>query len=202
MQPLVLAFEDLQWSDPTSLDLLSAVAESGAQAPLYILATARSEFQAPWRPRAHHALVTIPPLNRANVRRIIGALAAGAPLSKHIIDTISERSGGVPLFVEEVTRLLLERSEQSDVEAIPPTLQQSLSARLDNLGAEREIAEMGAVLGREFSYALLRDVAGLPDASLQASLARLTNANILLVDGVAPEARYRFRHASDPGRGL
>jgi tetratricopeptide (TPR) repeat protein len=195
VQPLVLAFEDLQWSDPTSLDLLSAVAESGAQAPLYILATARSEFQAPWRPRAHHALITIPPLNRANVRRMIGALAARAPLSKHIIDTISERSGGVPLFVEEVTRLLLERSQQSDVEAIPPTLQQSLSARLDNLGAEREIAEMGAVLGREFSYALLRDVAGLPDASLQASLARLTNANILLGDGAAPEARYRFRHA-------
>ena len=195
VQPLVLAFEDLQWSDPTSLDLLSALAESGARAPLYILATARSEFQAPWRLRPHHALIAIPPLNRANVRRMIGSLAARDPLSKHIVDTIGERTGGVPLFVEEVTRLLLERSEQSDVEAIPPTLQQSLSARLDNLGAEREIAEMGAVLGREFSYALLRDVAGLPDASLQASLARLTNANILLVDGAAPEARYRFRHA-------
>ena len=79
VQPLVLAFEDLQWSDPTSLDLLSALAKSGAQAPLYVLATARNEFQAPWRPRAHHALIAIPPLNRANVRRMIGALAARDP---------------------------------------------------------------------------------------------------------------------------
>ena len=126
---------------------------------------------------------------------MVDALASGAPLTSNVVDSVSERTGGVPLFVEEVTRLILERGEQSGMDAIPPTLQQSLAARLDRLGAAREIAEIGAVLGREFSYTLLRDVSGLPDVSLQASLARLTEADILVVAGARPAASYRFKHA-------
>ena len=108
---------------------------------------------------------------------------------------MTERSGGVPLFVEEVTRLLLERGEQGGVQAIPPTLQQSLMARLDRLGPAREVAQIGAVIGRDFSYQLVRAVAGIDDAPLQAALERLAEADILLVQGLPPEADYRFKHA-------
>jgi class 3 adenylate cyclase/predicted ATPase len=195
VQPVILAVEDLQWSDPTSLDLLSALAESGARAPLFIVATTRPGFHAPWNPRPHHTLIALAPLDSTGVRVMVDALASGAPPTSNVVDAVSERTGGVPLFVEEVTRLILERGEQSGMDAIPPTLQQSLAARLDRLGAAREIAEIGAVLGREFSYTLLRDVSGLPDVSLQASLARLTEADILVVAGARPAASYRFKHA-------
>jgi len=193
VQPVILAVEDLQWSDPTMLDLLCMLAESGAGAPLFIVATARPEFRAPWSPRPHHALIALEPLDSTEVRMMVEALAADGSLTRNVVDYVSERTGGVPLFVEEVTRLILERGEQSGVDAIPPTLQQSLAARLDGLGAARETAEIGAVLGREFSYALLRDVSGLPDASLQASLMRLAAADILVVSGAPPQAC--FKHA-------
>ena len=108
---------------------------------------------------------------------------------------MSERTGGVPLFVEEVTRLLVERGEQGGVQAIPPTLQQSLAARLDRLGAAREMAQIGAVLGRDFTYPLLRDVAEAEEPVLQASLDRLADADLLFVEGTPPQANYRFKHA-------
>ena len=108
---------------------------------------------------------------------------------------MSERTGGVPLFVEEVTRLLLERGEQGGAQAIPPTLQQSLAARLDRLGSARETAQIGAVLGRGFSYALLQSVAGLDGGALQSTLERLAEADILFVEGHGPQATYRFKHA-------
>jgi class 3 adenylate cyclase/tetratricopeptide (TPR) repeat protein len=195
VQPLILAVEDLQWSDPTTLDLLCTLAESGAGAPFFIVATARPEFRAPWSPRPHHALIALEPLDSNEVRMMVDALASGGSLTRNIVDYVSERTGGVPLFVEEVTRLILERGEQSGVDAIPPTLQQSLAARLDGLGSARETAEIAAVLGREFSYALLHDVSGLPDTSLQASLARLAGADILVAAGAPPQASYRFKHA-------
>ena len=158
-QPLVLAFEDLHWADPTSLDLMKALAERGAQAPLLIIATARPEFRAPWK----LALASRRDLARAaRPRPRSRAWSARSPratrLSKDVVAGVTERTGGVPLFVEEVTRLLLERGEQGGAQAIPPTLQQSLAARLDRLGEAREVAQIGAVLGREFSYALLRVV--------------------------------------------
>jgi predicted ATPase len=108
---------------------------------------------------------------------------------------VSERTGGVPLFVEEVTRLLLERGEQGGLQAIPPTLQQSLAARLDRLGDAREVAQIGAVLGRDFSYALLRAVGGVDDSALQSSLDRLVDADLLFVEGSGRQAIYRFKHA-------
>ena len=155
-QPVALAFEDLHWADPTSLDLMQALAERGAQAPLLILATARPEFRPPWSLRSHHSVISLSPLDRADVALMVGELAARHALSKEVVEGVSERTGGVPLFVEEVTRLLLERGEAGGLQAIPPTLQQSLAARLDRLGEAREVAQIGAVLGRDFTYALLR----------------------------------------------
>ena len=116
---------------------------------------------------------------------------------------VSERAGGVPLFVEEVTQLVLERGEQRAGQAIPPNLRQSLAARLDRLGSAREVAQIGAVLGRSFSYAFLRDVAsdeetpshGLDEASLQFALARLADSGLLFVEGIPPEVTYSFKHA-------
>jgi tetratricopeptide (TPR) repeat protein len=111
-----------------------------------------------------------------------------------VVEGVAERTGGVPLFVEEVTRLLLERGEQGGIQAIPPTLQQSLTARLDRLGPARDVAQIGAVIGRGFSYGLLRAVAGMDDAPLQAALDKLADADILLVQGLPPESDYRFKH--------
>jgi class 3 adenylate cyclase/predicted ATPase len=205
-QPVVLAFEDLHWADPTSLDLMARLAERGAQSPLLVVATTRPEFRAPWAMRSHHGVVSLAPLDRAQVRRMVGEIASRHALSDETIDGVGERTGGVPLFVEEVTRLLLDRDAQGGAQAIPPTLQQSLAARLDRLGEAREVAQIGAVLGRDFSYGLLWAVAGVADpgslghaglseAGLQSALDRLTEADLLFVDGAPPTAAYRFKHA-------
>src|SRR5271166_5683089 len=198
-QPVVLAFEDLHWADPTSLDLLRALAERGAQAPLLIVVTTRPEFRPDWSLRSHHSVISLAPLDRAQVRRMVGEIAASHALPAEVVDGVGERTGGVPLFVEEVTRLLLERGAGGGVQTIPPTLQQSLAARLDRLGPAREIAQIGAVLGRDFSYRLLSDVsstaAGFAEPRLQSALDRLTDADLLFVGGAPPTAAYRFKHA-------
>ena len=220
-QAVALAFEDLQWADPTSIDLVRALAERGAQAPLLLLATSRPEFRPPWSLRPHHGVVSLGPLDRAQTLQMVGGLASRHALSKAVIDGVNERAGGVPLFIEEVTRLLLERGEQGGAQAIPLTLRQSLAARLDGLGDAREAAQIGAVLGREFGYPLLEAVAavdspstggrppghpldhgaaalsegGYNEPSLQASLERLAEADILFVVGAGHEANYRFKHA-------
>ena len=131
--------------------------------------------------RSHHSVIVLERLDRADTARMIGELASRQALSQEVVEGVSERTGGVPLFVEEVTRLLLERGEQGGVQAIPPTLQQSLMARLDRLGPAREVAQIGAVIGRDFSYRLVRAAAGIDDTPLQAALERLAEADILLV---------------------
>ena len=131
---------------------------------------------------------------------MVGEISTRHALSKELIDGVNERTGGVPLFVEEVTRLLLERGEQGGVQAIPPTLQQSLAARLDRLGSARETAQIGAVLGRDFAYALLPTSPSSTNP-LQAALERLADADILFVEGDGAQATYRFKRA-DPGRRL
>src|SRR5262249_52078940 len=181
--------------DPTTVDFLRGLAERGARAPLFVLLTARPEFRAPWGVRSHHSMISLAPLNPDQLQHMVGELAAHHALSKEVVEGVTGRTGGVPLFVEEVTRLLLERSEQGDVRAIPPTLQQSLTARLDRLGPAREVAQIGAVIGRDFSYPLLRAVAGMDDTPLQAALDRLADADILLAQGLLPDADYRFKHA-------
>ena len=194
-QPVALAFEDLHWADPTSLDLMQALAERGHLAPLFILATARPEFRPAWSLRSHHSVISLSPLDRADVALMVGELAARHALSKEMVEGVSERTGGVPLFVEEVTRLLLERGEAGGLQAIPPTLQQSLAARLDRLGEAREIAQVGAVLGQDFTCALLQAVGGVADPALQSALDRLVDADLLFVEGAGREATYRFKHA-------
>jgi class 3 adenylate cyclase/tetratricopeptide (TPR) repeat protein len=194
-QPVVLAFEDLHWADPTSLDLLRALAERGAQAPLLVLVTTRPEFRPTWTLRSHHSLISLSPLDRAGVARMVDEISVGHTLSKEVIEGVNARTGGVPLFVEEVTRLLLERGEQGGVQAIPPTLQQSLAARLDRLGPARETAQIGAVLGRDFGYSLLRDVAETDETTLQTALERLADADLLIAEDAGHEANYRFKHA-------
>jgi class 3 adenylate cyclase/predicted ATPase len=195
VQPVVLALEDLHWADPTTLDVLRGVAERGALAPLFIVATARPEFRPPWSMRSHHGTISLAPLDRSQVRDMVAELSARQALSRDVMEDVAARTGGVPLFIEEVTRLLLERGEQGGIQAIPPTLQQSLMARLDRLGPAREVAQIGAVIGRDFSHSLLRAVAGMADALLQTALERLAEADILLVQGVSPEPSYRFKHA-------
>jgi predicted ATPase len=195
IQPLVLALEDLHWADPTSLELLRGIAERGALAPLLVVATTRPEFRPAWGMRSHHVTISLAPLDRQQVREMVAELSARHALAKEVVEDVAVRTGGVPLFIEEVTRLLLERGEQGGIQAIPPTLQQSLMARLDRLGSAREVAQIGSMIGRGFSYSLLRDVSGMEDAALQAALERLADADIVLVQGLPPESDYRFKHA-------
>jgi class 3 adenylate cyclase/predicted ATPase len=195
VQSVILVVEDLHWADPSTLDLLRGIGERGALAPLFVLTTTRPEFRPPWGMRSHHGTISLAPLDRQQVRHMVGELASSHALPKEVVESVSERTGGVPLFVEEVTRLLLERGEQGGIQAIPPTLQQSLTARLDRLGPAREVAQIGAVIGRGFSYALLRTVAGMEDPALQTALERLAEADILLVQGLPPDSDYRFKHA-------
>jgi predicted ATPase len=145
--------------------------------------------------RSHHATISLAPLDRLQVRDMVAELSARHALPKQIVDGLAERTGGVPLFVEEVTRLLLERGEQGGIQVIPPTLQQSLTARLDRLGQAREVAQIGAVIGRDFSYPLIRAVAEMEDPVLQTALERLAEADILMLQGLPPESEYRFKHA-------
>ena len=195
VQPAVLVFEDLHWADPTTLDVLRSIADRGAQVPLYILATTRPEFRPPWGMRSHHSTISLAPLDQTQVREMVAELSVRHALARDVVDDVAARTGGVPLFVEEVTRLLLESGEQGGARAIPPTLQQSLMARLDRLGPAREVAQIGAVIGRGFSYKLLLAVAETGDATLEAALEKLSEADIVLVEGVLPESNYRFKHA-------
>jgi predicted ATPase len=194
-QPIVLALEDVHWADPTTIDFLRGIAERGVLAPLLVLITARPEFRPPWGTRSHHSTISLAPLDRNRVRDMVVELSARHALPREVIENVAERTGGVPLFVEEVTRLLLERGAQGGIQAVPPTLQLSLTARLDRLGPAREVAQIGAVIGRDFSYPLLRAVASMENAPLETALDRLAEADILLVQGLPPNSDYRFTHS-------
>jgi hypothetical protein len=127
---------------------------------------------------------------------MVTELSARHALPQEVVEVVAARTGGGPLFVEEVTRLLLERGgEQGGVHAVPPTLQQLLTARLDRLGSAREVAQVGAVIGRDFSYKLLREIAGIGDAPPQTALERLADADFLPVQGLPPASDYRFKQA-------
>ena len=202
VQPVVLAFEDLHWADPTTMDVLKGIAERGALAPLFVLATARPEFKPPWGSRSHQGTISLVPLDRHQVRHMVGEIAARHALPQDVIEGVTERTGGVPLFVEEVTRLLLERGEAGGIQAIPPTLQQSLMARLDRLGPAREVAQIGAVIGRGFSYDLLRAVAGMEDRVLQMAPGTARRSRHPACPGPAARIRLSLQTRTDPGCGL
>jgi class 3 adenylate cyclase/tetratricopeptide (TPR) repeat protein len=194
-QTLVLVFEDLHWADPTTIEAFCALAERVAEAPLLLVATTRPEFRSQLSLRSHHSVIALRPLDRADVALMVGGLTARRALGTDVIEGVSKRTGGVPLFVEEVTRLLLERGDEGGLQAIPPTLQQLLTARLDTLGDAREVAQIGAVLGRDFSFALLAAVATLADPALRFALDRLVDADLLFIKGAGAQATYRFKHA-------
>jgi len=196
VQPLVVATEDLHWADASTLELIQLLVEQGATARLLLLYTARPEFRAQWPPRAHYTQVTLSRLSARNVRTMVEEVAARRAMSDETIATVIERTGGVPLFVEELTRAVLESSDAKLTgRAIPVTLHDSLMARLDRLGPAKEVAQVAAVIGSEFSYDLLNTVYATPEAELQQALRNLADAELVYVRGIPPDATYLFKHA-------
>jgi len=195
-QPLVIATEDLHWADPSTLELTQLLVEQGASTPLLLLYTARPEFHAPWPMRPHHTQLNLNRLTARNVRTMVAQVAARIAIADETVATVVERTGGVPLFVEELTRAVLESGDAKlSGHEIPATLHDSLMARLDRLGPAKEIIQVGAVIGNEFSYELLHAVHPIREGELQAALQKLTDGELLYVRGIAPEATYQFKHA-------
>ncbi len=196
LQPFVIATEDLHWADPSTLELIQLLVEQGATGRLLLLYTARPEFRAEWPLRAHHTQITLNRLSVRNARMMVRHVAARKTLSDEIVVAVVERTGGVPLFVEELTRVVLKAGDEKLTgREIPVTLHDSLMARLDRLGAAKEVAQVGAVVAGEFSYELLRAVHPIAEDDLQQALRTLADADLLYVRGIAPEATYQFKHA-------
>ena len=195
-RPTVITIEDLHWADPSSLELIQLLVEQGARGRLLLLFTARPEFQPQWPARSHHTQITLTRLSTLDVRAMVREVTARASLSDETLDAVIERTGGVPLFVEELTRAVLESGDaKATGHEIPATLHDSLMARLDRLGPAREVIQVGAVIGAEFSYELLHAVHPIARENLQRSLRALTDAELLYVRGIASAATYQFKHA-------
>jgi tetratricopeptide (TPR) repeat protein len=183
-------------ADASTLELLQLLVEQGATARLLLLYTARPEFRAQWSPRAHYTQITLSRLSARNVRTMVEEVAARKPISDETIATVIVRTAGVPLFVEELTRAVLESGNaELTGRAIPVTLHDSLMARLDQLGPAKEIIQIGAVIGGEFTYGLLHAVHPITEENLQRALRNLADAELLYVRGIAPDATYQFKHA-------
>ena len=206
-RPVLQLFEDLHWADPSTLELLAMVIERARVLPLLVVITCRPQFSPPWSGQAH---VTALPVNRLGRRQ--GAAMAlqitgGKTLPPEILDQILERTDGVPLFVEELTRTLLESGLMTDAGdryelagplpplAIPANLHDSLMARLDRLAPVKELAQIGAVIGREFSHELLAAVADRPQEQLESGLDQLVASELVFRRGAPPDAAYSFKHA-------
>jgi class 3 adenylate cyclase/tetratricopeptide (TPR) repeat protein len=196
VQPLVIAAEDLHWADPSTLELLQLLVEQSATARMLLLYTGRPEFRPKWPLRGNHLSITLSRLSVRNVRTMVQQVAARKALSDETVATLVERTGGVPLFVEELTRALLDSGNgKLTTHEIPVTLHDSLIARLDRLGPAKEILQIAAVIGIEFSYELLHAVHPIAESDLQQSVHSLTDAELLYVRGIAPHATYLFKHA-------
>jgi tetratricopeptide (TPR) repeat protein len=195
-QPLVMATEDLHWADASTLEFIQLAVEQGAIAPLMLLHTARPEFRIQWPLRSHHTQITLNRLSTPDVRTMVGQVAAQKALSEPAISAVVERTSGVPLFIEELTRAVLESSGASlGPHEIPVTLYDSLMARLDRLGPAKEILQIGAVIGSEFSYPLLHAVHPISEEALRQMLLTLNDSDLLYANGIAPDATYLFKHA-------
>jgi class 3 adenylate cyclase/tetratricopeptide (TPR) repeat protein len=195
LQPLVIAVEDLHWVDPSTLDFLQLLAEQGATAAVLLLCTARSEFRPPWPIRAHHVQMPLNRLSNHQVREFVIQMAGAKSLAPDVVDAVVVRTGGVPLFIEELTRLVVEGGKGAIASDIPATLHDSLMARLDRLGPAKEVVQVGAAIGREFSFELIRAVLPISDTELQAGLEKAADAELLYIRGMAPDATYLFKHA-------
>ena len=201
-RPLLIVWEDLHWVDPSTLDLVQILIERAAALHLFVLLVFRSsEFTPPWPPRPPVHLLTLSRLERRPVEDLIAHVAHGQRLPQHLVEHIAAQTDGVPLFVEELTRTVIEAGLPEDgaeetPSAIPATLQDSLMARLDQLSrTAREVAQIGAVLGRAFSYALIRAVWPADEQRLARGLAQLVEAELVFQKGLLPQARWVFKHA-------
>lgn len=195
-QPTILVLDDLQWFDPSTIELLELLARQGATVPLMLVCTARPEFRPPWPRCSHHLQVPLMRLDKDEAQAMAAQVMGDRVVPAVLVEMVAARTDGVPLFVEELTKTLLESDAiVTAMEAIPETLQDSLMARLDRLGEAKAVAQTAAVLGREFSYALLQGVASIAEPELDAALDRLVDAELMFARGFRPDARYVFKHA-------
>ena len=206
-QPVLLIVEDLHWVDPSTLEFLSVVVNQGPTARLCSLFTVRPEFIVPWTNRAHLTPMALSRLSPSQAETLVERVAGGKALPGEVQRQIVAKTDGVPLAVEELTKMVLESGllrEQADHYAltgtvpplaIPATLHDSLMARLDRLASVKAVAQLGATIGRTFPYALLHAVAPLEEATLQTGLRQLVEAELLYQRGVPPQATYLFKHA-------
>jgi class 3 adenylate cyclase/predicted ATPase len=204
--PVLIVFEDVHWIDPTSLELLGQMVDRVKTLPALLIVTFRPEFTAPWVGQSHVTTVTLSRLGARAAGDIVARLVGDKVLPAHVLAEIVERTDGIPLFVEEMTKAVLEAESEGAAEAtlaaapspgmkVPASLHASLMARLDRLGPAKEVAQIGSAIGREFSHALLVLVVRKSDAELGSALDRLVQAGLLFREGVPPQASYLFNHA-------
>jgi predicted ATPase len=204
--PVLMIFEDAHWADPTSLEAFSRAVDRIASHRVLLIVTFRPEFESPWIGRPHVTALTINRLAQRDIDVMIDGVVGNKSLPAGIRKDIIERTDGIPLFVEEMTKAVLEAGSEgaaaniaaavpSPALAVPASLHASLMARLDWLGAAKEVAQVGAAIGREFSHALLAAVVRKPEAELGSALDRLVAAGLLFRQGVLPYASYLFKHA-------
>ena len=206
-QPSVMLFEDLHWADPTTLEVLDLMIDRVRSFPLLIVLTHRPEFQSRWSQHGHVIAMNLSKLTRAQSAAMVSRVAAAKALPPDLVEQILTKTDGVPLFVEELTKSILESGELKDAGdryeyagithsiTIPATLRDSLMARLDRYMPVKEIAQIGAAIGREFSYEIISAVAPRAKAELEDALERLTASGLAYRRGTPPEATYTFKHA-------
>jgi class 3 adenylate cyclase/predicted ATPase len=206
LQPVLMIFEDVHWIDPTSLEVLGRTVDRIKTLPALLIVTFRPEFTAPWVGQPHVTSLTLNRLGEREAAAIIAGLVGNKALPADVMAEIVERTDGIPLFVEEMTKAVLEAESEgaarrtvaaapSPALAVPASLHASLMARLDRLGPAKEVAQIGSAIGREFSHALLASVVRKPEAELGSALDRLVQAGLLSRQGVPPQAGYLFKHA-------
>ena len=205
--PVLALYEDVHWIDPSTLELLSTVIERVRQLPVLVLITFRPEFQPPWTGHAHVTALTMGRLGRRQGADLVARVTGDKPLPAAVVEQIVAHTDGVPLFVEELTKTVLELGLLKDAGdqyelagplpplAIPTTLHDSLMARLDRLAPVKEVAQIGAVIGRKFSHELLAAVSPLSAAELDTALEQLVSSELVFRRGAPPEATYTFKHA-------
>jgi predicted ATPase len=204
--PVLMIFEDAHWADPTSLELFGRIVDKIPTLRVLLIVTFRPDFEAPWIGRPYVTALTINRLAEREINAIIDRLIGNKLLPASVRQDIIERTDGIPLFVEEMTKAVMEAEGEGAAErtvaavpspalAVPATLHASLMARLDRLGPAKEVAQIGAAIGREFSHALVDAVMRKPEAELASALDRLIAAGLLFRQGIPPHATYLFKHA-------
>jgi class 3 adenylate cyclase/predicted ATPase len=195
-QPVLMVYEDAQWSDPTSRELLDLIVPRIANLPVMLLITFRPEFQPPWSGVAHVTTMMLNRLDRRESGALVRRIVTNRVLSDEVVAEILERTDGVPLFIEELTKTMLEGAGDGGgtALAVPSSLQASLLARLDRLPAAKHVAQIGSVIGREFAHELIAEVATFIETALPQGLDELVLAGLALRRGVPPDATYAFKH--------